>query len=281
MIVKTAETAGFCFGVERAVAMVEGLIGEGKTPLYTYGPIIHNDQVIEDLASRGVISVNSLKELEDKEPGYIVIRSHGVGKKKEKEMETAGLKVVDATCPFVKKIHRIVEKEGGEGRRIIITGDKKHAEVKAIMGWCPETPFVIECEEEIPDLPADTPLLLVSQTTFQLDKFKKIVEIINKSYYNVLVVNTICDATQKRQQEAKSLAVCSDAMIVIGGSQSSNTRKLAEICEANCAKTYYIQTSNDLIEQGFKPVRALGITAGASTPKKIIEEVQNFVRSEF
>ena len=281
MEVKTARTAGFCFGVERAVNMLDRLIGEGKRPLYTYGPIIHNDQVVEDFASRGVEVIRSLKELYEKKPGYIVIRSHGASRREQEEMEAAGFAVVDATCPFVKKIHGIVREQGQAGRRILITGDKNHAEVQAIIGWCPTEPFVFDNEEEIPELPADTPLLLVSQTTFQLDKFKKIVEIIKKRYYNAVVVNTICHATQKRQQEAGDLAVLSDAMFVIGGSQSSNTRKLAEICEANCAKTYYIQTSNDLIKQGFKPVRVVGITAGASTPKKIIEEVQNFVRSKF
>ena len=181
----------------------------------------------------------------------------------------------------MKKIHHLVQQADEDGRQVIITGDPRHPEVRAITGWCGQTPFVIGEEAEIPDLPADTPLLLVSQTTFMLEKFQKIVENIKKKYYNVSVVNTICHATQKRQQEAEELAAAADAMIVIGGKQSSNTAKLAEICEAHCANTYYVQSAEDLDHQGFVPVRVVGITAGASTPKKIIEEVQNFVGSKF
>ena len=280
MEVLLAETAGFCFGVSRAVGLVEKLLEEGKSPLYTYGPIIHNEQVVENFAARGV---KILKEetLKEAAPGTIVIRSHGVSRQEQERMEALGFDVQDATCPFVKKIHRLVSRAGEEGRRVIITGDPAHPEVKAIVGWCAKTPYVIEREEEIPDLPPEEALLVVSQTPLQAEKLKKIVEKIKKRYYNALVVNTICHATQMRQQEAEELSGRVDAMIVIGGSQSSNTKKLVEICEAHCANTYFVQTCQDLDRQGFKPVRVVGITAGASTPKNIIEEVQNFVRVEF
>ena len=186
---------------------------------------------------------------------------------------------------FVELLTRSCMKEvsraGEEGRSVIITGDPSHPEVKAIVGWCEKKPYVIEKEEDIPELPPENPLLVVSQTTFHAEKLKKIVEKIKKRYYNALVVNTICNATQMRQQEAEELSARADAMIVIGGSQSSNTKKLVDICEAHCANTYFVQTPRDLNRLGFKPVRVVGITAGASTPKNIIEEVQNFVRVEF
>ena len=281
MEIRVAGTAGFCFGVERAVDRVESLLRQGRSPLYTYGPIIHNEQVVEDFAARGVRVLHSLEEAQTVPPGTLVIRSHGISRAEQERMEALGFELEDATCPFVKKIHHLAQQADGDGRQVIITGDPRHPEVRAIVGWCGRPPFVIGAETEIPDLPADTPLLVLSQTTFLLEKFQKIVENIKKKYYNALVVNTICHATQKRQQEAEELAAGADAMIVLGGKQSANTDKLAEICEAHCANTYYVQSAEDLDHQGFVPVRVVGITAGASTPKKIIEEVQNFVGSKF
>ena len=196
-------------------------------------------------------------------------------------MRALGFAVEDATCPFVKAIHHKVQEASREGRTVFITGDPAHSEVKAIVGWCENRPYVIRREEDIPQLPPETPVTLLSQTTFHVNYFKKIVEIVQKRYYNAFVVNTICNATQIRQQETEDLARKADAMIVIGGSKSSNTRKLVEICEANCAKTYYVRSFEDLMQQAFQPVRFVGITAGASTPKNIIEEVQNFVGSKF
>ena len=281
MEIRLAKTAGFCFGVERAVERVESLLREGKEPLYTYGPIIHNEQVVDGFAARGVRVLHSLEEAAAAPRGTLVIRSHGVSRREQEQMEALGFAVEDATCPFVKKIHNLVRQAAEEGRTVIITGDPRHPEVEAIVGWCEKKPFVIGEEEEIPALPADTPLLLVSQTTFLAEKFQKLVEKIKRKYYNVAVVNTICNATQRRQREAEELAAGADVMIVIGGKQSSNTAKLVEICEAHCANTCFVQSAQDLTEQGFGPIRVVGITAGASTPKKTIEEVQNFVRSKF
>ena len=293
--VETCEHAGFCFGVERAVALVERLLELGASdasgsenkreafvrPLYTYGPIIHNEAVVEDFEARGVRILDGPEALKSAAPGTLVIRSHGVSRAEEELMRSLGFTVEDATCPFVKAIHRKVQEASRAGRTVFITGDPEHSEVKAIVGWCENRPYVIREENEIPDLPPETPVTLLSQTTFQVNYFKKIVEIVQKRYYNAFVVNTICNATQIRQQETEALAQKADAMIVIGGSKSSNTRKLVEICEANCAKTYYVRSFEDLMQQGFQPVRFVGITAGASTPKNIIEEVQNFVRSKF
>ena len=280
MQVITAETAGFCFGVERAVSLVWDLLKSGRQPLYTYGPIIHNETVVGELEEAGVRILNSLDELEQAEPGTVVIRSHGVTRAEQERMEQLGHSVADATCPFVKKIHRLVQESEERGEQVIIVGDPAHPEVQGIRGWCRDEPLIIADETDIITNTAEKRYFAVSQTTFNLQKFEKIVAKLKKSGYDISVVNTICNATQRRQSEAEAIAAKVDAMIVIGGSQSSNTRKLCEICRANCAKTYYIQSANDLGNLGFTPVRSVGITAGASTPKKIIEEVQSYVRSK-
>lgn len=280
MQIITAETAGFCFGVERAVSLVWDLLKSGRKPLYTYGPIIHNETVVGELEAAGVRILHDLNELEQAEPGTVVIRSHGVTRAEQERMEALGHRVEDATCPFVKKIHRLVQESEERGEQVIIVGDPAHPEVQGIRGWCRSGPLIIADEADIVPNTAEKRYFAVSQTTFNLQKFEKIVAKLKKSGYDISVVNTICNATQRRQSEAEAIAAKVDAMIVIGGSQSSNTRKLCEICRANCAKTYYIQSVNDLGNLGFTPVRSVGITAGASTPKKIIEEVQSYVRNK-
>jgi 4-hydroxy-3-methylbut-2-enyl diphosphate reductase len=284
MEVRLAKTAGFCFGVRRAVDTVYEQVNscEGEK-IYTYGPIIHNDEVVKDLKSKGVGVLNTLEELEALNEGIVIIRSHGVAKKVYDILEKRGVKCVDATCPFVKKIHRIVEKESMEGKYIIIIGDEKHPEVQGIMGWANGKVSVVKTEEEAKDYfaPENAEICIVAQTTFNYNKFKYLVEIISKKSYNISVLNTICSATKERQTEAESIAKEVDAMIVIGDKHSSNTQKLFEICSNACNNTYYIQTLEDLNMNQLKSVKTVGITAGASTPKNIIEEVQNNVRINF
>ena len=284
MEVKLAETAGFCFGVKRAVETVyeevESCDGE---KIYTYGPIIHNDEVVKDLNSKGVQVINTLDELKALEEGIVIIRSHGVSKDIYNILNKKGIKCVDATCPFVKKIHKIVEKESEKGTYIIIIGDEKHPEVKGIKGWAKDHVSVIKTEKEAREYsaPENANVCIVSQTTFNYNKFKYLVEIITKKNYNISVLNTICSATKERQTEAESIAREVDAMIVIGDKHSSNTQKLFEICSNACNNTYYIQTLEDLDVSQLNSVETVGITAGASTPKNIIEEVQNYVRINF
>ena len=191
--------------------------------------------------------------------------------------------VVDATCPFVKKIHRIVEEQNAAGRRVIIVGNEEHPEVQGIKGWGDTNTLVIESAEKLDDfhIPEEERLCMVAQTTFNYNKFQVIVEKILKKGYDILVLNTICNATQERQVEAKQIAASVDAMIVIGGQSSSNTRKLYEICSSECENTYFIQTLDDLDLQSVSSVRSVGITAGASTPNYIIEEVHTNVRVKF
>ena len=288
MKIKVAETAGFCFGVKRAVDKVYQLIEEGTSPIYTLGPIIHNEEVVADLAARGV-RVISEDMIPDLHQGTVVIRSHGVGKHIYQLLEKTDLDYIDVTCPFVLKIHRIVERESTAGKQILIFGDPNHPEVKGICGWCNGPYTVLDSREEAENFvpPDGKEICIVAQTTFNYNKFKELVEILNKKRYdnNVLnisnILNTICNATEERQKEAKNIAGEVDTMLVIGGRYSSNTQKLFEICKEECGNTYYIQTPVDLDSEMFQCSSCVGITAGASTPKKIIEEVQEHVRVKF
>ena len=276
MQVTVAKSAGFCFGVQRAVDTVYEQVEKGIRPIYTYGPIIHNEVVVQDLEERGVQVLEGKEDLGQLTEGTVIIRSHGVGKEIYDLISAKGLNCVDATCPFVKKIHRTVEKESAAGRQIIIIGNDNHPEVEGIKGWCHHPALVIESAEqaEALNLPEGTKVCIVSQTTFNYKKFKDLVEILDKKRYDRIVVNTICNATEERQTEARQIAGKVDAMIVIGGSHSSNTHKLFEICRKECENTYYIQTVHDLDLEVLRSTGLVGITAGASTPKKIIEEVQ-------
>ena len=284
MEVRLAKSAGFCFGVNKAMEKVYEQIekADGRK-IYTYGPIIHNEEVVKELAAKGVEVIDSLEELQEKETGVLIIRSHGVAKEVSEKMEEAGFLVVDATCPFVKRIHNIVQKESALGKKIVIIGNPGHPEVEGIKGWCADEAFIIETIREAEDFnaPQDKKICIVSQTTFNYNKFKDIVEIFEKRGYDINVVNTICNATQERQTEAKEIARVADAMIVIGGTHSSNSKKLYEICKGECNNTHFIQTLDDLHLELPKSVRLVGITAGASTPNNIIEEVQNYVRLNF
>ena len=283
MKVIKAQTAGFCFGVKRAVDQVYDLAAKEKEPVYTYGPIIHNEEVVRDLEEKGVRVLNGKEDLLSVKKGTVVIRSHGVAEEVYDLICENGLNLADATCPFVKKIHRIVRREGENGREIVIIGNANHPEVEGIRGWCVSKVTVIGTEEEAEEFEpnSDTGVCVVSQTTFNYKKFKDLVEIISEKGYDISVLNTICSATKERQEEADQIARKVDAMIVIGDKHSSNTQKLFEICDKACNNTYYIQTLDDLNMNQLRSVETVGITAGASTPNKIIEEVQNNVRINF
>lgn len=286
MEVKRAKTAGFCFGVKRAVETVYKELQKeenSRVDIYTYGPIIHNEEVVKDMEKRGVKVLRTESGLEHLEKGTVIIRSHGVPEYIYKKMEEKGLTVIDATCPFVKKIHNIVKKESREGKHIVIIGNPEHPEVEGIRGWAGENVTVVQNAEDaekfVPE--QEKKVCIVAQTTFNYNKFKDLVEIISKKSYDVSVLNTICSATKARQNEAGSIAEEVDAMIVIGDKHSSNTQKLFEICQKACKDTYYIQTLDDLDLNQLGSVETVGITAGASTPNNIIEEVQNNVRIIF
>lgn len=285
MEVIRAKTAGFCFGVKRAVETVYEQVRQNpeRKKIYTYGPIIHNAEVVKDLEKRGVKVIKTEEELDALEDGIIIIRSHGIEERVYKKMEDKNLDIVDATCPFVKKIHNIVKKESEAGKHIIIIGNPEHPEVVGIKGWAGNSVTVIQTPQEAEKfvLSEKKKICIVSQTTFNYNKFQDLVEIISKKSYDINVLNTICNATKERQSEAHTIAEKVDAMIVIGDKHSSNTQKLFEICRKACKDTYYIQTLEDLDLNQLRSVETVGITAGASTPNNIIEEVQSNVRIIF
>ena len=283
MNVTLAKSAGFCFGVKRAVNMVYEEIEKGNGPIYTYGPIIHNDEVVKDFEKNGVVVVKDLAQLDELEKGKIIVRSHGISRDEYITMEEKGYEVIDATCPFVRKIHKLVDEHSKLGEHIVIVGNPKHPEVCGIKGWVNgEDVTIIESKEEAEEFTvnSDKKVCIVSQTTFNYNKFQELVEIIAEKEYNIIVLNTICNATEERQTEARQIAKEVDAMIVIGDKNSSNTQKLFEICNTECEKTYYIQTSKDMDYRLLKSINNVGITAGASTPNNIIEEVSKNVRNE-
>ena len=279
MEILLAKSAGFCFGVQRAVDTAYEHADEKN--VYTYGQIIHNEEVVGDLAKHGVKIIED-DELDQIKDSKVIIRSHGAEKRVYDILEKNGNVIIDATCPFVKKIHNIVMDECEKDHTVIIIGDKKHPEVKGIMGWCMSEPVVIGTEEEAEKFvqsclngeykPSEN-ISIVSQTTFNYRKFNNVVDIIRNKLYNVTAYKTICNATSVRQREAQEIASKVDAMIVIGGRNSSNTQKLYEISKKECENTYYIQTLVDLDLTTFESVSRVGITAGASTPNKLIKEV--------
>ncbi|MFQ7307418.1 MAG: 4-hydroxy-3-methylbut-2-enyl diphosphate reductase [Mediterraneibacter sp.] len=284
MKVIKAKTAGFCFGVKRAVDTVYEQVEKcGGKNIYTYGPIIHNEEVVKDMGQKGVTVLRSEEELDALEEGIVIIRSHGVEKRIYDKLNARGIRIVDATCPFVKKIHNIVSEQSAQGKYIVIIGNPEHPEVQGIRGWAGERVCVIQNSDDAEKFSPDEneKICVVSQTTFNYNKFKDLVEIISEKSYYVSVLNTICNATKERQTEAESIAETVDAMIVIGDKHSSNTQKLFEICRKACNNTYYIQTLGDLDLNQLGSVETVGITAGASTPNNIIEEVQNNVRIIF
>ena len=273
-----AKSAGFCFGVKRAMDTVYEQTG--KKNVYTFGPIIHNEEVVKDLEKKGVFVINTMEELDDITEGTVIIRSHGVSSAVYEALRKKGVEIVDATCPFVLKIHNIVKQESANGKQIVIIGNEKHPEVEGIMGWSKTQVHVVDTVEKAQNLQLDPQreVCIVSQTTFNYNKFKELVEIISEKGYNIIIRNTICNATEERQTEAREIAKRVDAMIVVGGSSSSNTRKLYEICKKECYDTFYIQTINDLDLESLGRAECIGITAGASTPNNIIEEVCTNVR---
>ena len=276
MKITLAKTAGFCFGVNRAVQMVYDLIAENKKAC-TLGPIIHNPQLVEELEKKSVRAVSSPEEVANDE--ILVIRSHGITKKLYDELVESGKQIADATCPFVAKIHKIVNEHSKKGSCVLIAGDAKHQEVIGIAGHCEGEYIIISNENDIDELynsgriSPEKDLIMVSQTTFNAQIWEKCQKNLKKVCTNAKVFDTICNATSMRQQEAAELSLINDAMVVIGGRGSSNTAKLFDVCKASCEKTYLIETAKELDMSLFYECDSIGVVAGASTPAGIIKEV--------
>ncbi len=275
MKITLAKTAGFCFGVNRAVNMVYDLVNEGKK-VCTLGPIIHNPQLVEELAQKGVRIVEDVSEASSDET--LVIRSHGVERSVFECAQKSGIMTADATCPFVSKIHKIVSEKSKAGAIIIIAGDSNHQEVKGIVGHCYGECYVVSSEEELDNLLenndnlAKFPLVLVSQTTFNAKIWVLLQKKLKKVYTNAEIFDTICNATAMRQSEADELSKTHDMIVVIGGRHSSNTAKLYDVCKKNCKNTHLIETAQELDSISFEGVSSVGVVAGASTPAGIIKE---------
>ena len=275
MQITVASSAGFCFGVNRAVNMVSKLLDEGKK-VCTLGPIIHNPQTLSDFAARGVTVAQSVAEAP--KDATLVIRSHGVGQSVYDEIAARGLSYSDATCPFVAKIHAVVRKASDEGRTVLVAGDSDHPEVQGILGHCSGASFVFRNAAELQRITAEredlksSPVCAVVQTTFDVTEWENCLEIIRKVYTNAVVFDTICNVTAIRQTEAAELSRICDAMIVIGGRDSSNTAKLFNVCLSNC-DAYFVEAVDELPLPVLKKAGRVGITAGASTPASIIKEV--------
>lgn len=270
MKILLAKSAGFCFGVQNAIekASTAALPGE---KVFTYGPIIHNNQVVENLKSKGV---NVINEISDVEKDFsVIVRSHGISKEEYDSLNAKKANIIDATCPYVKHIHKIVEEKCNSGYKIIIIGDPVHPEVKGINGWCGNSGIIINNEEDISNIKTNEKLCIVSQTTFSQEKWHNLVSKIIKLSREILIYNTICSATQIRQNEALELSKKVDAMIIIGGLESSNSRKLYEICKNSCERTMFIETEKELNLHDLEGINIVGITAGASTPDYIIKNV--------
>ncbi len=279
MNIEIAEKAGFCFGVDRAVKIADAL-ADTQGDHGVYGMLIHNRDVTDDLERRGLPMIASVEDIH--QGMEIVIRAHGIPREEQEQIEGKGAKIVDATCPYVKKIHRIVEKAVKEGRTVVICGDENHPEVRGINGWCENKAMVIGKEDDLTEiLSKDTeiPITIVAQTTIRKDFFKKISEILKKHFTNAEIFDTICSATEERQRAAAELAARSDMMLVVGGAHSSNTQKLYDVCKEACERTWCIENGKELkkyISKGILPRNKnlkVGITAGASTPDSVIKEV--------
>lgn len=283
MSIHLAKTAGFCFGVDRAVEIVDDLLKSGQK-VCTLGPIIHNMEMVSELESRGCRAIDKVGDCP--KDSTIVIRSHGVGQSTVDDITEQGLNCVDATCPFVKKIHNIVTKAGAADIPVLIAGNKNHPEIQGIIGHCSSKCYTFNNDEELKNLVDIIPLsnndevYVVAQTTFSKKEWKKCLKTVKKVYTNSKIFDTICKATSERQEEADRIAAESDLMIVIGDRHSSNTAKLYDICKSRCANTCLIETAKELDMALVSNSNSIGVTAGASTPARIIKEVLDTMSEE-
>ena len=271
MQVLLAEEYGFCFGVERAVEMVEGALAEGAT-VRTLGPLIHNTQEIQRLEADGVRTINAPGEVTAGETA--VIRAHGVTPEVQRELEGRAERVIDATCPFVTKVQKLAERAAAEGRDVVVVGNPDHPEMIGVKGYAPERAHVVRDASEVANLPPLHAPLVVSQTTLKLSTFLEVAEAVRgRADSEPQVVNTICSATRDRQDAARALAGHVDAFYVIGGKHSSNSLKLLSVCKEQCARSFLIETPEEINPEDLGGAERVGVTAGASTPDWLIKQV--------
>lgn len=277
MEIKIAKFSGYCYGVKRAMDLaLEKLDETSEKKVYSLGPLIHNDQAMKKFTDKGLIVEEDIKKIEKNSTA--IVRSHGLPKDFYDKMDIISTNVVDATCPFVKKIQDIVYENYKSGHGIILIGDKDHPEIRGINGWSDNSSIIINSIEDVErfDFSEDRAYIVAVQTTYKLEKYLQIEKILKNRLKKVEFFNTICYATRERQDAARELSKTVDAMIVIGGKSSSNTKKLAEICSENCI-TFLIETAKDIDLEKISSFSTIGITAGASTPDFIIDEVKDLL----
>jgi len=275
MKIEIAQCSGFCFGVKRAIGIAQQALTKNKgTPVYSLGHIIHNSQVAEELSKQGLESVKGLGNIKE---GVVVVSSHGASPEVFEEIRRKGLDVIDATCPYVMSAQKMVKSLSDEGYTVIILGDSQHPEVKSLVGFARQKAIVIKDDAELRKAHIPSKKIgLVSQTTQSAENYFKVIsEILKKEFLEVRIFNTICSDTTKRQDSAARLARDVDAMIIVGGKMSANTRRLFEICSHICKDTYHIETAQDLSPEWFEDKECVGIASGASTPDWIIDSVKN------
>ncbi|HEX9930176.1 MAG TPA: 4-hydroxy-3-methylbut-2-enyl diphosphate reductase [Pyrinomonadaceae bacterium] len=271
MQVLLADEFGFCFGVERAVQMVEKAIGEGDT-VRALGPLIHNAQEMERLEKEGVATISEPVQIKRSETA--VIRAHGVTPEVERELRESAAKVVDATCPFVTKVQRLASRAAAQDRHVVVVGNPDHPEMIGVKGYAPAHAFIVKDAEEVKTLPRLNNPLVVSQTTIKLKTFLEAAEAVKENANGeTQIVNTICSATRDRQDAARALAGKVDAFYIIGGRHSSNSRKLLAVCLEQCPKSFLIETEAEINPEDVRGAERVGVTAGASTPNWLIERV--------
>ena len=275
MGIKLAKTAGFCMGVKRAVDMVLDMVRQkGHGTIYTYGPLIHNPQTVELLRRRGIIPIRRLQEIEGVPAGaFMVIRAHGVSPGERKKIKEKGFRIIDATCPKVAHVQAIIRKRAGAGFTVLIAGDREHPEVDGLLGFAGEAGIVVGAPEEVDGLPALTKVCVVAQTTQSLEEYAAIVRRVKERFPGAVIFDTICDSTEKRQTEIKALAAETDAVFIVGGRNSANTRRLAELAKLRGKPAFHIETAAELKKIDVGSYRRIGVSAGASTPNWIIGRV--------
>lgn len=276
MEVKLAKTAGFCMGVRRAVDIVLDIAQhEKKRRIYTYGPLIHNPQTIELLKSRGIIPIESIDEIKDKDNAILIIRAHGIAPAERKKIKESGIEVVNATCPKVGYVQSIIKKHTALDYTVVIVGDREHPEVDGLLGYTGGKGIIISNIEEVDKMPCSSKMCIVAQTTQNLDDYDKIVERIKKICPDAVVFNTICSSTEQRQAEVTEMAGEMDAVFIVGGKNSANTRRLADLAQKKQSSTFHIETPEEMEKIDLGPFNRIGVSAGASTPNWIIDRVMD------
>lgn len=275
-VIEVAAHAGVCYGVERALAMAHEAAHDAPAPVHTLGPLIHNPLVVDELAEQGVTVAETL---DDAPTGTVIVRAHGVVPSVINEARERGLTVLDATCPYVKRVHAAAERLVREGYQLVVVGESGHPEVEGIMGHADERARVVSCADDVAGLELSSRVGVVVQTTQTPANLTAVVDALLARAQEVRVINTICSATQERQEAAAELAARADAMVIVGGKNSGNTRRLAQICAERCERTHHIEDASELDPAWFADVRLIGVTAGASTPASHIERAVAALRT--